>query len=328
MLIHALRHATFRQLQIFEAAATELSFVGAAERLHLTQPAVSMQMAHLEDNAGVALFERQGKKLFLTPAGEELLSHVRRVIQAMREAGEAMDAIRGLQLGRLTIAAVSTAKYFAPRLLTLFRRAYQKIELRLSVANREEVLRQLRDNVIDLAIMGRPPGDLDTVAEPFAPHPHVIIAPRDHPLCVRRGLTIKDLSGEVFVGREAGSGTRAAMERFFAQHKLAPEIAMVMDSNESIKQAVMAGMGISFISSHTIGLEIKAKHLVVLDIAGLPVMRRWYVVHLTSKRLTPVAAAFKQFVFAEAPKYLAATFPVSPGAAPGRRPASTRRKRA
>lgn len=309
--MQALRHTTLRQLQIFEAAAAAPSFASAAARLHLTQPAVSMQITQLEESAGVALFERLGKKLYLTPAGAELLVHVRRVSQSVREAGEAMDAIRGLEVGRLTIAVVSTAKYFAPRLLTMFRNAHPKIELRLSDANREQVLQHLRANLVDLAIMGQPPDDIETVAEPFAPHPHVIIAPPGHPLCSRRGVPVKELSNEVFVGREPGSGTRSAMERFFAQHKITPEIAMVMQSNESIKQAVMAGMGLSFISSHTIGLECQAGHLVPLDIVGLPVMRRWHVVHMASKRLTPTAEAFKRFVFSEAPKYLEAIFPIS-----------------
>jgi DNA-binding transcriptional LysR family regulator len=308
--MRALRNATLRQLQIFEAAAEHLSYARAAERLHLTQPAVSMQMTRLEESVGLALFERVGKKLYLTTAGTQFLIHIRRVSQAMREAGEAMDAVRGLATGQLSIAVVSTAKYFAPTLLTRFRNVHPSIELSLSDANREEVLRLLRTNAVDLAIMGRPPDDIETSAESFAPHPHVVVAPPGHRLCGRRGVGVKELAGETFISREQGSGTRSAMERFFSQHKIAPAIAMVMASNESIKQAVMAGMGLSFISSHTIGLELQTGHLVALDVAGLPVMRRWYVVHLASKRLTPTAQAFKQFVFSEAPGYLAAIFPV------------------
>ena len=324
--MQALRHATLRQLQIFETAADNLSFARAAEHLHLTQPAISMQITQLEQSAGVTLFERIGKKLYLTPPGTELLTHVRRISQAMRAAGEAMDAIRGLELGRLSIAVVSTAKYFAPRLLTMFRGAHPKIELRLSDANREEVLSLLRSNAVDLAIMGRPPDDIEAVAEAFAPHPHVIVAPPGNPLCLKRGMPVKALAKETFISREPGSGTRSAMERFFAQHKIAPEIAMVMASNESIKQAVMAGMGLSFLSSHTIGLECQAGHLVPLDIVGLPVMRRWYVVHLASKRLTPTAEAFKRFVFTEAPKYLEATFSISRRTAEPKKTAARRRR--
>ena len=307
--MRALRNATLRQLQIFEAAADLLSFARAAEQLHLTQPAVSMQMTGLEDSIGLKLFERIGKKLYLTPVGIEFLTHVRRISQGIREAGEAMDSLRGLAAGRLSIAVVSTAKYFAPTLLTKFRSAHPTIELYLSDANREEVIRLLRTNAVDLAIMGRPPNDIETTAESFAPHPHVVIAPPEHPLCRKRGVVVKELSRETFISREAGSGTRSAMERFFSQEKISPAIAMVMASNESIKQAVMAGMGLSFISSHTIGLELQTGRLVALDVVGLPVMRRWYVVHLAAKRLTPTAQAFKQFVFSEAPGYLAAIFP-------------------
>lgn len=308
--MRALRNATLRQLQIFEAAAEHLSYARAAEQLHLTQPAVSMQMTRLEDSVGLPLFERVGKKLYLTTAGTHFLIHIRRVSQAMREAGEAMDAVRGLATGQLSIAVVSTAKYFAPTLLTKFRSVHPAIELSLTDANREEVLRLLRTNAVDLAIMGRPPADIETSAESFAPHPHVVVAPPGHRLRGRRRIAVKELAGEPFISRESGSGTRSAMERFFAQHKIAPAIAMVMASNESIKQAVMAGMGLSFISSHTIGLELQTGHLVALDVAGLPVMRRWYVVHLAAKRLTPTAQAFKEFVFSEAPGYLAAIFPV------------------
>jgi DNA-binding transcriptional LysR family regulator len=308
--MRALRNATLRQLQIFEAAAEQLSYARAAERLHLTQPAVSMQMARLEDSVGLPLFERIGKKLYLTTAGSQLLVHIRRISQALREAGESMDAIRGLATGQLSIAVVSTAKYFAPTLLTKFRALHPNIELNLSDANREVVLQLLRGNAVDLAIMGRPPDDMETSAESFAPHPHVVIAPPGHPLCRRRRLGVKELAGEPFISREAGSGTRSAMERFFSHHKIAPAVAIVMASNESIKQAVMAGMGLSFISSHTIGLELQTGHLVALDVTGLPVMRRWYVVHLAAKRLTPTAEAFKRFVFSEAPGYLATMFPI------------------
>ncbi len=317
--MRALRNATLRQLQIFEAAAEHLSYARAAERLHLTQPAVSMQMARLEDGIGLALFERIAKKLYLTPAGAQFLTHVRRISQGVQEAAEAMDAIRGLAAGELSIAVVSTAKYFAPTLLTKFRSAHPKVELYLRDANREEVLRMLRANAVDLAIMGRPPDDIETTAESFAPHPHVIVAPPGHPLCGKRGIAVRELSGESFISREAGSGTRSAMERYFSQQKIAPDIAMVMESNESIKQAVMAGMGLSFISSHTIGLELHTGRLVALDVIGLPVMRRWYVVHLASKRLTPIAQAFKQFVFSEAPGYLAAIFPAREASGSGRR---------
>ena len=323
--MRALRNATLRQLQIFEAAAELLSYARAAERLHLSQPAVSMQMTSLEDSVGVALFERIGKKLYLTPAGTEFLTHVRRVSQAVREAGEAMDALRGLAAGQLSIAVVSTAKYFAPTLLTAFRSAHPTIALYLSDANREEVLRLLRTNAVDLAIMGRPPDDLETIAESFAPHPHVVIAPPGHPMCGKRGIAVRELARETFISREAGSGTRSAMERFFSHQKIAPAIAMVMASNESIKQAVMAGMGLAFISSHTIGLELQTGRLVALDVIGLPIVRRWYVVHLAAKRLTPTAQAFKQFVFSQAPGYLAALFPVGRA---GPRPGARKKARA
>lgn len=320
--MRALRNATLRQLQIFESAADLLSYARAAEALHLTQPAVSMQIAALEESAGLPLFERIGRKLFLTAAGAELLVHSRRISGALREAGEAMDSLHGLSSGRLSVAVVSTAKYFAPRLLTQFRDEHPQLELRLHDANREEVLRLLRDNAVDLAIMGRPPNDIETIAESFAQHPHIVIAPPSHALAKRRRISARDLSKETFISREPGSGTRSAMERYFAQHHIAPGITMVMSSNESIKQAVMAGMGLAFISSHTVGLEIESGHLTSLDVIGCPVMRRWYVVHLSAKRLTPIATAFRQFVFDRAPGYLQETFgSTAPGRTRSRRKA-------
>lgn len=300
-----MKHVTLRQLKVFEAVARHLSFSRAAEELHLTQPAVSMQVKQLEEQAGLPLTEMVGKKVFLTGAGEEVARHARRIAQQLREAEEALDAIKGVRGGRLSIGVISTAKYFAPRLLAEFRRRQPGIEINLSVSNRETVVRQLADNEIDLAIMGQPPQEFATVAEAFADHPLVFIAAPDHPLAGRKQVAAKLLNDETFLIREPGSGTRATMERFFADAGIAPRHVLEMVGNETIKQAVMAGLGLAFISSHTVSLECEVGRLVRLPVAGTPVVRRWFVVHRAEKELLPVAETFRAFLLAEAPALLA-----------------------
>lgn len=300
-----MKHVTLRQLKVFEAVARHLSFSRAAEELHLTQPAVSMQVKQLEEQAGLPLTEMIGKKVYLTEAGEEIARHARRIAQQLREAEEALDALKGVRGGRLAIGVISTAKYFAPRLLAEFKHRHPGVELQLGVYNRETVVRKLADNEIDLAIMGQPPQDFPTVAEAFADHPLVIIAAPDHPLAKMKQVAPALLNEETFVIREPGSGTRAAMERFFADVGIMPKHRMELISNETLKQAVMAGLGLAFISAHTVSLECEVGRLVVLPVDGTPIVRRWFVVHRAEKTLLPVAETFREFLLAEAPSLMA-----------------------
>ncbi len=291
-----MKDATVRQLQIFEAAARALSFSRAAQLLHLTQPAVSMQVRQLEHFAGVTLFERTGRRLQLTDAGDELVLHARAVLRALEDADEAFAAMKGLRGGRVRLAAVSTAKYFAPRLIARFTQTHPGVQIRLQADNREAVVRTLAGNDVDLALMGRPPSDIDLVAVPFADHPLVVIAPPGHPLARHRQVPIEALASETFLVRELGSGTRTAMERFFQERGIPLRVGMEMPSNETIKQAVMAGLGLSFISLHTIALELSTRLLTIVRAPGLPVMRAWNVVHRKERRLSPASEAFKEFV--------------------------------
>jgi len=291
-----MRSATLRQLRTFTEVARRLSFTAAAKSLHLTQPAVSMQVRQLEQAAGLPLLEQVGRRVHLTDAGRELLRYAAGISDLLREAEDAMKALQGVGGGELSIAVTSTAKYFAPRLLAEFRRSHPEARLRLAVSNREAVVRELTDNTVDLAVMGRPPRGLDTEAAPFAKHPIGIIAAPDHPLVGRKRLPLERLAGETFIIRERGSGTRAAMEHVFAERGFKAGETLEMSSNETIKQAVMAGMGIAFLSMHTIGLELRAGRLALLAVNGLPVMREWYVIHRRGKRLSPAAQAFKSFL--------------------------------
>jgi DNA-binding transcriptional LysR family regulator len=299
-----MRNATLRQLKVFETVARHASFSRAAEELHLTQPAISTQVKTLEGHVGMPLFEQLGKKIYLTPAGSELLHHSREIIAQFQAAEEAMTQFKGVSGGRLNVAVISAGDYFLPRLLVNFAGRHQGVKLNLSVHNREELLRQLADNMTDLAIMARPPTDMDTVNESFAAHPYVIVAPPDHPLAKKRRIPMSALSHQPWIVREKGSDTRKSMEEGLSRHLPEMNVIMEIKSTETIKQAVIAGMGISFLSAHTIGLELQAKSLVVLDVQEMPVMHNWYLVHRRNKRLPPVAQAFRDFLLSDGARLL------------------------
>jgi len=303
-----MRGATLKQLRAFSAVARHRSFANAAEELHLTPPAVTMQIKELEATVGLPLFDRGPKAAALTMSGEYLLVYVRRMLATLKDAEDAMARLRGAETGRITIGMVSTAKYFLPRLLAKFRAQHRGVEMQLAVGNREQLVRQLHDNEVDLAVMGRPPRELDTRAEPFAAHPHAVVAALEHPLARRRDIPPSALAEEEFIVREPGSGTRAAMEQFFREHHLSPPQVMQMTSNETIKQAVIANMGLAFLSLHTAGLEIATGQLVVLDVVGLPLMRRWHIVNIRGKPLSPATEALRDFVLEQGEAHIAAQF--------------------
>jgi len=291
-----MKNATLRQLKVFETTARHLSFSRAAEELHLTQPAVSTQIKLLQQHAGLKLFEQLGKRVYLTPAGSELLHYSRAIIELFRQAGEAMTTLQGVSGGTLNVAVISAGDYFFPQLLAEFARTAPGVKLNLGVFNRQQLLQQLSDNLTDLAIMVRPPRELDTVNEPFAPHPYVIVARPDHPLARRKRVPVSALLSEPWLTRERGSDTWNSMEDGFGAQLTKLNIAMEIRSTETIKQAVIAGMGISFLSAHTIGRELERGQLAVLDVVGFPLRLQWYVVHLRQKVLAPVAMAFRAFL--------------------------------
>lgn len=307
-------HVTLRQLQVFEAVARHLNFTRAAEELHLSQPAVSMQVRQFEDAVGLPLFEQLGKRIYLTDAGREMFGYSRSIARLLTEADEVMEQLKGVRRGHLTVSVASTANYFATRLLAAFVQRNPSITFSLDVTNRETLLRQLENNERDVVIMGRPPQGLDLAADPFMENPLVIVAPPGHPLVTERAIPLERLQSETFVVREQGSGTRIAMERFFAERGVTLTTGMEMSSNEAIKQAVEAGLGLGIVSMHTMELELETRRLVVLDVQAFPIPRHWYVVHRQGKRLSPVAQAFKNFVLEEAQRFTSLSRQFSRGA--------------
>lgn len=291
-----MRHATLRQLKVFETVARLSSYSRAAEELHLSQPAVSTQIRKLEEHAGLPLFEQLGRKVYLTAAGIELLHHSRLIVQQFADAEAAMTQFKGIAGGRLNVAVISAGDYFFPRLMVEFARRHPGVTLNLSVFNREELLAQLADNLTDLAVMVRPPSDADTLNVPFAPHPYLIVAARGHPLAAERRIALARIVREPFVVREKGSDTWQSMADGLGRHMERLNVAMQIRSTETIKQAVLAGMGITFLSAHTISRELRDGSLVALDVQGFPLMLNWYLVQRRTKRLPPVAQAFHRFL--------------------------------
>jgi len=297
-------NVTFRQLKVFAAVARHLSYTKAAKELHLSQPAVSMQIKQLEDSAGIDLFEQIGKKTYLTEAGREMFHYSKKIAQHLVEIEEVLAQLKGVSRGHLSIAVASTANYFATRLLAAFAKSHEGVSFSLDVTNRESLLHQLEHNECDLVIMGQPPEGVELVTEAFMDNPLVVIAPPDHPLVGVEKVSMKRLQEETFVIRESGSGTRIAMSRFFDEKGFQLKTGMEMTSNEAIKQAVEAGLGLGIVSVHTLALELEVNHLVVLNVAKFPILRHWYVVHRRGKRLSPVAEAFRQFVLGQAKEVL------------------------
>ena len=291
---------TLRQLEILEAVARHGSFSRASKDVHLTQPAVSMQIKQLEESLGLPLFEHVGKKIQLTEAGRETLTTSQAIGRELDNLQHTLADLRGLKGGMLKVSVASTASYFAARLMALFRQVHPEVRISLNVVNRAMLLQHLTDNSVDLALMGRPPEGLGLTAEPFMDNPLVVIASPTHPFAQIRNIPLARLAEEPLVGREPGSGTRGAVENVFADHGLELKVAMEMNKNEAIKQAVEAGLGLGVVSLHIVQSELASGELCVLDVQGFPLMRQWYLVRREGKRPSPAARAFSEFVLSEA----------------------------
>jgi len=291
-----MRHATLRQLRIFVSAATHLSFARAAEELHVSAPAVSIQIAQLEREARAPLFERLGRRLYLTAAGSTLLRASTAILVQIRAVEEELAALRGVEGGLLNVGVISAGDYFLPTLLAEFCARHPGVNIALSVCNREELIHRLDHNLVDLAVVSEQPEGDEFESAPFAAHPIVIVAAPRHRLAGARAIPLSALAREPFIARERGSLTRVVMDDTLRRARLKPVIAIEASNNETVKQAVAAGFGVAFISTHAIPLEVQARRLAVLAIAELPVRRKWFAVHRRGKRLPAVAQAFVGFL--------------------------------
>jgi len=299
-----LQNLTLRQLRSFVTTIKTGSLTIAADNLGVTQPAVSLQLQNLQALAGLALMQRTAEGLRATEAGEALLALAREISRAMSDCTQTLEAIKGISGGHISVGAVSTAKYFAPKVIGAYGRKYPKVELKLTIGNRAQIIAGLQDFSIDVAIMGRPPQDLDIEKRLIGDHPHFIVCAPDHPLAERKAIALADLADQAFLSRELGSGTRQLMEARIGQTGFVPRIIMEIDSNETIKQAVMAGFGIALISGHTISTEIADGRLKIIDIVDFPIVRQWFVVRRNDKNLLPPALSLVNFLAEETAQYL------------------------
>ena len=299
-----MRNTTFKQFRGLEALARIGTVSGAAKELNLTPPAVTTQVRQLEEAAGLPLIERIGDRFVPTEAGRQVLAAGARIESALSDCDDVLRALKGLTGGKASLAVVSTAKYFAPHALGAFGKVHPTIELKLLVSNRDDLFTVLRNDAVDIAVMGRPPEDIEVERWVIGDHPHIIIAAPDHPLVGRRSIAISELARETFLVREPGSGTRTLMERRLAEAGVSPKIGIEIGSNETIKQAVIAGLGISFISAHTVAAELADGRLVELKVNGLPLMRQWFVVKRADKRLLPAAEALRAFLASQGQRFL------------------------
>lgn len=292
-----MRNLTLRQLRAISQIARDGKIVSAAKHLGLTPSAVTLQVQSIEDEIGLVLFDRAPEGMRPTAAGLAAIEAARAIEERLRLLSDEIDAIRGVRKGSLVVGAVSTAKYFAPSLFAGFMREYAGVDMKLVVGNREETIASLRNHLIDVALMGRPPRDLSVQACVFGDHPLVVVAAPDHPLTGQRDISKETVAGEHFIIREPGSGTRISFERFLGDVPgRLDDPGTEMDSNETIKQAVMAGLGVAFISAHTVAWEVDAGRLAILDVAGLPIRRQWFAVSRADRAVTPVMSAFEQFL--------------------------------
>lgn len=292
-------HFTFQQLKLFESVFRNSSYTRAAEELHLTQPAVSIQVKRLEEQVGLPLFELMGKKLFPTDVGKTMYEASCDILQRVEEIKNTIENIKGEVKGPLKVSVVTTSKYFMPHLLGTFLAKYPEVEPKLVFTNRAKVIQRLHNNEDDFVVMGQIPEDEQLEAYPFLENILVPVAHPNHPLAKKKNIPLESIVSERFLEREQGSGTRLVFDRLLAEKGLKVEPYMELGSSEAIKQGVMAGLGLAVLSLHSLRLEQAANKLIVLDVEGFPLKRRWYAVHLKGKKLSLVSRTFLDYILAE-----------------------------
>ena len=303
MLILGCMHITLKQLQIIEAVVQTRSYSLAAERLHMTQPAISMQMKQLENNTGLIFFERQGKQIILTAAGEDIHQHSRQITANYNDLIDVIRETKDQHSGRIKVSAATTANHLITQMIADFSKINKDIKIALKITNRERLVQQLQDFEPDIVLMGEPPTKLDLVSERLIMNPLFVIADPEHELAKKKNIRFKEIAQYDFVVREQGSGTRVAIERFFKDRDESFKSSLEMGSNEAIKHAVTAGLGLGIVSLHSIKLELEANKLVLLDVNQLPIKRYWHIVKRKGKRLLPAAKQFQDFMIKESEAY-------------------------
>ncbi|MEA5593869.1 LysR family transcriptional regulator [Rivularia sp. UHCC 0363] len=298
-----LKCITLDQLKVFEAAARHSSFTRAAEELFVTQPTVSMQVKHLTQAVGVPLFEYVGKRIYLTEAGREVLSTCKEIFKNLDRLETAIVDLKGMKQGRLRLAAVTTTKYFIPKLLKPFCKLYPGVSVSLEITNHNVLLSRLNENLDDLYILSCPPEREDMQTKAFLDNPLVLVSPCDHPLAFKRNISLKNLTNEPFIMREQGSGTRKVIEDFFAQHRISVSINLELGSNEAIQQAVIDGLGLSVLSLHTLNSAETINKLAILDVEGFPIYRQWHVAYPKKKQLSITASTFLEYLLLQSKKF-------------------------
>ncbi|RAZ77041.1 LysR family transcriptional regulator [Mesorhizobium atlanticum] len=300
-----MKNITLRQLRALTAIQEHGKIVSAAKALRLTAPAVTLQLKQVEDEAGVALFDRTSEGMRPTAAGLAFIDAAQTIEERLRVLADDIAAIRGVRKGSLVVGAVSTAKYFASRLFAGFMHDYPGVDMKLIIGNRAETIDSLKNHRADVVLMGRPPRDLPVRSTLFGDHPLVVVAAPDHPLAGKRDISKEEIAREHFIVRERGSGTRISFEHFLAEIPgRLDDPGTEMDSNETIKQAVMAGLGVAFISAHTVSWEVDAGRLALLDVVGLPIRRQWFAVSRADRAVTPAMVAFEEFLGRKGAGYL------------------------
>lgn len=292
-----MRNLTLRHLRATQEIGKHGTIVRAAGALGLTPSAITIQLKQLEEDAGIILFDRTNDGVHPTAAGLAFIEAAQAIEERLRQLEDEIDAIKGVRAGSLALGVVSTAKYFAPNLMATFRKSHPGIAISLTIGNRAEIITKLKNHDVNIALMGRPPRDMPLRSEVFGDHPLVMIAPPNHPLARKRNITKEEIAKEHFLVREPGSGTRISLEIFLGEIPgRIDDLGTEMSSNETIKQAVMAGLGIAFISAHTIAMELEFGKLVTLDVIGMPIRRQWFSVTRTDQTISPAMSAFQVFL--------------------------------
>lgn len=303
-LSNRFRHITLKQLRGFDSVIETGSISAAAKQLHLTSPAVSLQIRELEKNVGIPLYERSKIGLKPTAGGQALLDLGKQIQASLIHCSDQLDELTGVDRGVVSVGVVSTARYYAPTVLAAFNKLYPEVKLQLQVGNREITINKLENMEIDFAITGLPPTHFEVRSEYIGKHPQIIIAPPDHEFADKQRIPLSSLKDQTFLLREPGSGTRSVADNLFSKNKFSPGAGVEFGSNETIKQAVMVGMGIALISAHTVAAELDARRLVALDVKGLPINRKWFVVKHKNKRLLPSSEALWNFFARSGKNYL------------------------